>query len=102
MSVELAALECEVCERATEHELHYAGRLLESVRCTVCGTHIELSARALLPSYVVDLERRVASKPRRMLRRARLDPVGFARALPASLMRQPAKFVREFWAILRR
>ena len=32
MSVEYADLGCERCEVVTEHELHYAGRLLESVR----------------------------------------------------------------------
>ena len=45
MSHEEAELHCEVCGQLTDHELHYAGRLLDSVRCTRCGTHVELSAR---------------------------------------------------------
>ena len=64
MSDEHAELLCETCGMVTDHELHYAGRLLESTRCTRCGRHIELSHRALLPAYARDLEQRVASKPR--------------------------------------
>jgi len=102
MSTEHADLHCETCGLVTDHELHYAGRLLESVRCTRCGTHLELSQRALLPAYVVDLERRVASKPGRMVRRAAHHPLGFALALPRAVLRQPGKFLREFRAVLRR
>jgi hypothetical protein len=102
MSVEHAELHCEACDQDTVHELHYAGRLLESTRCTRCGTHLEVSQRALLPAYAHDLEQRIISKPRRMLRRARRDPLGFALALPRAVLRQPAKFAREFWALVHR
>ena len=102
MSVEHADLLCDSCQRVTEHELHYAGRLLESARCSRCGTHMEVTHRALLPAYVQDLEQRVVSKPRRMWRRATRDPVGYARSLPRAVLRQPAKFLREFWALIRR
>ena len=96
MSAERADLRCETCERVTDHELHYAGRLLESVRCTHCGTHLELSHRALVPAYVLDLEQRLASKPGRMLRRAARHPGAYLLALPGAVLRQPAKFLREF------
>lgn len=102
VSVEHANLACETCDRETEHELHYAGRLLESTRCTVCGTHLEISHRALLPAYLLDLEQRVASKPRRMLRRVRQDPVGYLRSLPAAILRQPGKLIGELWSLVRR
>lgn len=102
MSIERADLRCESCERTTPHELHYAGRLLESVRCTECGSHLELSHRALLPAYLHDLEQRVVSKPQRMLRRAERDPRGYLRSLPRAIVRQPLKFWREFWALVRR
>ena len=101
MSVELADLHCETCDRVTEHELHYSGRLLESVRCTVCGTHLDVPARDMLPSYLADLEQRVVSKPARMVRRAGRDPVGFARGLPRAIVRQPAKFLEELRSIFR-
>jgi hypothetical protein len=101
MSDERAELNCEQCDRNTEHELHYTGRLLESVRCTVCGAHLDVPAREMLPSYLADLEQRVASKPARMVRRAGQDPIGFARQLPRSIVRQPAKLLDELWSIFR-
>ena len=102
MSVENADLLCEVCDLVTQHELHYTGRLLDSVRCTRCDSHVELSSRALIPAYAMDLEHRLASKPRRMLRRISQDPVGFLRQLPRAVLRQPRKFVTEFRGLLRR
>ncbi|MGZ4447325.1 MAG: hypothetical protein ACXVWZ_03790 [Nocardioides sp.] len=102
MSVNEADLHCEVCGRVTDHEFHYVGRLLESVRCTVCGTHLELSQRALIPAYATDLEQRLASKPRRVARRIARDPAGYLAQLPAAVLRQPAKFLREFRSLLRR
>lgn len=102
MTIEFSNLECEHCERVTEHELHYAGRLLESVRCTRCGHQMILSHRALLPAYLHDLEQRVASKPQRMYRRAAADPRRFWAALPGAIIRQPRKFVREFWSLVKR
>ena len=102
MSVEYADLGCERCEVVTEHELHYAGRLLESVRCTRCGHQIAMTQRALVPAYLHDLEQRVASKPVRLYHRAVRDPRGVLTALPRAVLRQPAKFVREFWSLVRR
>jgi hypothetical protein len=102
MSSEFAELECEVCQDLTEHELHYAGRLLESVRCTRCGHHVAMTPRALLPAYLQDLEQRVATKPRRLLRRSRQDPQRFRRDLPRAIARQPKKFLDELWALIRR
>lgn len=102
MSLEHADLQCDRCDRVTEHELHYAGRLLESVRCTRCGHHLWLTQRALVPAYLHDLEHRVTSKPHRLYQRAARDPRGFLTALPRALARQPVKFAREFWSLLRR
>lgn len=102
MSTEEAELHCEVCTRLTDHELHYTGRLLDSVRCTQCGTHVELSSRALIPAYALDLEQRLASKPRRVIRRIVRDPTGYLRQLPRAVLRQPMKFLSEFRGLLRR
>jgi len=101
VSTELAELHCETCDQVTEHELHYTGRLLESVRCTVCGAHLDVPARDMLGSYLADLEHRVASKPGRMVRRAGRDPLGFVLQLPAAIARQPGKFLRELRSIFR-
>lgn len=102
MNIAHADLLCETCDQVTEHELHYAGRILESVRCTRCGRHMELSQSALLPAYVHDLEQRVASKPRRLVHRAARDPGAFLKGLPAAVLRQPLKFLREFRSLWRR
>ena len=102
MSIEHAELHCETCEQVTNHELHYAGRLLGAVRCTTCGTQLELSQRALLPAYARDLESRLISKPRRMLRRTARHPATFIRQLPRAILRQPKKFLMEFWSLIRR
>ncbi len=99
--VENAELRCESCGEVADHELRYAGRLLESTRCTNCGHHIELTQRSLVPAYLRDLEQRVSTKPRRMLRRAARDPLGYARELPRAVLRQPAKFLREFRELFR-
>ena len=97
-----ADLECEACGRVTEHELRYAGRLLESTRCTRCGTLTEVTGRARVPAYVHDLEHRVLSKPARMLRRVTRDPGAYVRGLPRALARQPGKFLGELRELLRR
>lgn len=102
MTMAHADLRCETCDEIVEHELHYAGRILESVRCCRCGTHMELAQSALLPAYVHDLEQRLASKPRRLAHRAVRDPIGFSRNLPRAVLRQPLKFLREFKALWRR
>ena len=99
--VEYADLRCESCGEVADHELRYAGRLLESTRCSNCGHHILLDQRSLVPAYVRDLEQRLASKPRRMWRRAARDPLGYARQLPGAIIRQPAKFLRELRELLR-
>lgn len=101
MNVEIADLQCETCDQVTEHELLYTGRLLDSVRCTVCGAHLDVPPRDMLPSYLADLEHRVASKPLRMMRRLGKDPVGYARRLPGAIARQPAKFLDELRSIFR-
>ena len=102
MTVQFSDLACERCDLVTEHELHYAGRLLESVRCTRCGHRVMLSHQALLPAYLHDLEHRVVSKPQRMWRRAAQDPLGFITGLPGAVVRQPPKFARELWSLVRR
>jgi hypothetical protein len=102
VSTEEAELHCEVCRLVTDHELHYTGRILDSVRCTRCGTHVELSSRALIPAYAMDLEQRLVSKPRRMMRRIARDPAGYLRQLPRAVLRQPMKFLSEFRDLLRR
>ena len=102
MSLEHADFRCETCGESTTHELKYAGRLLEWSRCTVCGTQVEVTPRAMIPAYARDLEHRVASKPLRMWRRWRRDPWGYTLSLPPAVARQPAKLARELWGLVHR
>lgn len=100
--VEHAVLTCSSCGEETEHELRYTGRLLHSTTCSACGFVVRHEQRDLLAAYLHDLEHRLASKPVRLLRRARRDPVTFARSLPHAVARQPLKLARELWTVLRR
>lgn len=100
MALERADLDCASCGRRTEHELSYAGRLLEHTRCSECGHEVEHHAH-LPHDYVQDLRQRVLSKPSRLIRHALDDPIGFATHLPQQIAKQPVKFVREFWTVFR-
>jgi hypothetical protein len=102
MSVEHAEFPCTACGQTAEHELRYAGRLLESTHCLNCGHVVELEQRVLLPAYLHDLEQRVVSKPRRMLRRASVDGAAFVKGLPRAVLRQPIKMARELWTVIKR
>jgi len=101
VEIEYAELTCAVCGRTCEHELRHAGRLLHTTTCTACGHVVEVPPRTMVPAYLHDLERRVATKPVRLARRARLDPGRFFRDLPRALLRQPVKLTNELWEIVR-
>lgn len=100
--VEHADLTCSRCGVEGEHELRYTGRLLHSTVCRTCGFEVRHEQHAAIAAYARDLEHRLTSKPVRLLRRARRDPLNVARTLPADLVRQPRKFVHELWTLLRR
>lgn len=102
MTTEHAAFPCSQCNQVVDHELRYAGRLLESSRCTSCGHVVELDHKVLVPAYIADLEQRVLSKPHRLWERAHRDRTAFLRGLPGAIVRQPAKFAREFWTLVKR
>ncbi len=101
METEHGELTCTACGVTGEHELHYVGRLLHTTTCTTCGHVVEVPAESLLPAYLHDLEHRVASKPVRLARRARQDPVRFVRSLPRAVLRQPVKLTGELWSLVR-
>jgi hypothetical protein len=102
MSVEYAEFACTSCGETAEHELRYAGRLLESTHCCNCGHVVELEQGVLLPAYLHDLEQRVVSKPARLMQRAQTDWVGFLFSLPRAVARQPLKIAREVWRVIKR
>ena len=92
---QFAQLACGICNRETQHEVHYAGRILAHAKCTSCGTVFQQSAGALRKSYVKDLENRVATKPWRLAARIFRDPGYLFTGLPKALRRQPKKFLDE-------
>jgi len=96
-----AELTCASCARTVDHELHYSGRLLHSTRCTACDHLTEVEPRVLVPAYLLDLEQRVVSKPRRLLRQAVREPSTFLLGLPLAVVRQPVKIARELRSLFR-
>ncbi len=94
--LEQTELMCSVCGRVTLQEAAYAGRLLTHVTCSSCGTVVKFERGSLRAEYVHDLQGRILSKPRRLLHRASRHPLRLLRSLPGAIIRQPAKFLREF------
>jgi uncharacterized C2H2 Zn-finger protein len=93
----LANLHCPRCGAVTGHELAYAGRLLVRSRCTRCGRVLERDVRRC---YVVDLAGRIASKPRRIVRRLARHPVAFTAGLPRTTVTKPLRIVDELRLVL--
>jgi C4-type Zn-finger protein len=88
-------LACHHCSGEHLHEVTYAGRLLASTVCSNCGYRIAKDLPGLRRAYIADVEHRVRTKPRRMLRRVIRHPVAFALDLPGALLVKPAKMEAE-------
>lgn len=93
-----AVLTCSWCAADTVHEVRYLGRLLAGIRCTGC----DLEIRDADPGrYLKDLQHRLATKPRRMLRRLIRNPGEFVRTQPSAIVTKPLKMAREMLAVAR-
>ena len=88
-------LACSRCHGEHLHEVTYAGRLLASTVCSNCGHRIAKDLAGLRRAYLADVEHRVRTKPRRMLRRVIRHPVAFALDLHGALLVKPAKMEAE-------
>jgi hypothetical protein len=93
--VHIVVLACHHCNGEHLHEVTYAGRLLASTVCSNCGHTIAKQLPELRRAYLTDVEHRVWTKPRRMLRRVIRHPVAFALDLPGALLAKPAKMEAE-------
>ena len=91
----IVVLDCSHCSGEHLHEVTYAGRLLASTVCSNCGHRIAKDLSGLRRAYLADVEHRVRTKPRRMLRRVIRHPVAFALNLPGALLVKPAKMEAE-------
>lgn len=99
---ETAVLQCGSCGEESEHVVQYAGRVLVFTKCLNCQLVWHHNETDLRSAYAHDLSSRVATKPRRWVRRLRRRPLKTVLELPAAMVAQPAKFVREVLAVLRR
>jgi hypothetical protein len=97
--VHSVVLACHHCDGEHLHEVTYAGRLLASTVCSNCGHTIAKDLPGLRRAYIADVEHRVLTKPRRMLRRVMHQPLSFARGLPGAVLLKPAKMEAE-WRVL--
>jgi len=93
--VHTALLACHECSGEHLHEATYAGRLLAATVCSNCGHTVAKDLPGLRRAYLADVEHRVRTKPRRMLRRVIRHPVAFALDLPGALLVKPAKMEAE-------
>lgn len=98
----VATLTCSNCGQNAPHELHYVGRLIAFTRCQNCGYTINHEQHDLRAAYLEDLEKRLMSKPRRMLRRISRHPLAYTVGLPKAVLGKPRKLYEEMKPLLRR
>lgn len=96
-----ADMSCVQCGEVTPHDFVYVGRILASTTCSRCGHQVTHEHKDLVPTYIKDLEHRIATKPFRMLRRARWER-GFLWSIPRAILRQPRKFLDDLRMLFRR
>lgn len=97
---EVAYLRCAACGHLAIHTVQYAGRLIVSTACGSCSAVVSRAPAEAWAEYLRDLEHRLQSKPRRVLRRALNDPKGFLTTLPKKVALQPSKLAREWRALV--
>src|SRR4029450_11616125 len=91
----IVVLDCGHCSGEPLHEVTSAGRLLASTVCSNCGHRIAKDLSVLRRAYLADVEQRIRTKPRRILRRVIPHPVPFALNLPGAMLAKPAKMEAE-------
>lgn len=92
MEHEESYLRCTACETVSDHVVVYAGRLATQVRCENCGAVTTLD---VFDQYLPDLRHRISTKPSRLLRRLRMNPVELIRSLPQHAATKPLKLASE-------
>lgn len=89
---------CPECEEQTLHQLHYADDVLHEITCTRCG-RARYGHHHPIGGYLHELQRRIATKPRRMYGEISTVPARVC-TLPARIISKPARVVREFIEVL--
>lgn len=94
-SLWIGQLECPNCLTETPHEVRYVAGILHRLDCLVCGQRWDVGHDRLRDSYLRALPRRIFTKPGRLAREARHDPVAFAVSFPMRFLSKPARVAEE-------
>ncbi|MCR4432010.1 MAG: bh protein [Tepidanaerobacteraceae bacterium] len=97
-----AELFCLHCNKDTPHMVTYAGNTLKSVRCTQCGSEIEIKREKLLGNYAVDFIERILTKPYRMTKELEGDIKKFILSLPIRIITKPYRIAKEVEDIIKK
>jgi predicted RNA-binding Zn-ribbon protein involved in translation (DUF1610 family) len=89
------ALECPNCGHETRHEIHYVARLLHRMECESCGHRWDVNHSWLRHRYLLGFPSRIVSKPVRLAREARSQPIAFALSIPGRVFSKPARVAGE-------
>jgi len=96
-----AELYCLHCKKDTPHLVTYAGNILKSVKCTVCGSELEIKREKLLGNYAVDFIERILTKPYRMTKELEGDLKKFIISLPIRIITKPYRIAKEVEHIIK-
>lgn len=97
-----AELFCLHCNKDTPHTVVYAGKTLKSIKCTVCGSEIEIRREKLIENYAIDFIERILTKPYRMTRELERDLTKFILSLPIRIITKPYRIAREVGNIIKK
>lgn len=97
-----AELFCLHCNKDTPHTVTYVGNTLKSIRCTKCGSEIEIRREKLIENYAVDFIERILTKPYRMTRELENDLTKFILSLPIRIITKPYRIVKEMGNIIKK
>lgn len=89
------SLFCPECEEETLHEVTYAGKYLQLIRCTACDRSLEVRKDALVGQYLADLYKRISTKPSRISEEMRQDLWKFVLSFPKRAATKPVRILRE-------
>ncbi|AEE91138.1 MAG: bh protein [Tepidanaerobacter acetatoxydans] len=96
-----AELFCLHCNKDTPHTVIYAGNTLKSIKCSNCGSEIEIRRDKLIENYAVDFIERIFTKPYRMTRELEQDLTKFILSLPIRIITKPYRIAKEMGEIIK-
>jgi len=97
-----AELFCLHCNKDTPHTVTYVGNTLKSVKCTQCGSEIEIKREKLLGNYAMDFIERILTKPYRMTKELEGDIKKVIFSLPIRIITKPYRIAKEVEDIIKK